>query len=600
MADEAQEERLQDDVLDALVERLAENPALLRALAERIVRRKAIMGELREALSDVRASLSPEPAGAGEPPPARAPGQSGAQVEAAPEPAGGAEKRTGPGSTSPQEVLDRSVISTALADQLARDRAAGRAQPFPVIIDLNLSHAGMVQDTNDQLTALIESHLPGVQVNRKKARRMPQYVFARMTESELLQLVKLDLGQVPQGKAPPGSVEGTRAGRLIHRIWPDFRIRAGLHRTGATIKAEAARVAFAAAGQDIVWAVMDSGIQGDHPHFARWRTLEVAPLEHVSLLDGDDQPLTDECGHGTHVAGVIAGEWVPDLPPPPAGQGEPHQRPFVARVAYREGQEDEDLKYRALSLERLSGIAPRTKLVSYKVLDAGGDGEVSNLMAAIADVQERNGYGKLLQIHGVNISIGYPFDPEWFACGQSPVCIEVDRLVRSGVVVVVAAGNSGYGTIASKLLGPVSTSLALTINDPGNAELAITVGAAHREYPHTYGVSYFSSKGPTGDGRLKPDLVAPGERILSCAAGHKRQTMRDKGADADYAEDSGTSMATPHVSGAIAAFLSVQREYIGRPDAVKRILMDTATDLGRHRDFQGRGMVDVMRAIQSV
>ena len=115
-----------------------------------------------------------------------------------------------------------------------------------------------------------------------------------------------------------------------------------------------------------------------------------------------------------------------------------------------------------------------------------------------------------------------------------------------------------------------------------------------------FGISYFSSKGPTGDGRLKPDLVAPGERILSCAAGKKRADMQAKGLDADYAEDSGTSMATPHVSGAVAAFLSVQREYIGRPDAVKRILKDTATDLGRHRDFQGAGMVDVMRAIQSV
>src|SRR4030095_2408973 len=61
--------------------------------------------------------------------------------------------------------------------------------------------------------------------------------------------------------------------------------------------------------------------------------------------------------------------------------------------------------------------------------------------------------------------------------------------------------------------------LTMTINDPGNAALAITVGATHRDMPHTYGVSYFSSKGPTGDGRLKPDLVAPGERIPSAAAG---------------------------------------------------------------------------------
>ena len=54
-----------------------------------------------------------------------------------------------------------------------------------------------------------------------------------------------------------------------------------------------------------------------------------------------------------------------------------------------------------------------------------------------------NGYGRRLQVHGVNMSVGYDFEPEWFACGQSPLCVEVNRLVRSGVVVVVAAGNTG-------------------------------------------------------------------------------------------------------------------------------------------------------------
>ncbi|MEO6877833.1 MAG: S8 family serine peptidase, partial [Gemmatimonadaceae bacterium] len=67
-----------------------------------------------------------------------------------------------------------------------------------------------------------------------------------------------------------------------------------------------------------------------------------------------------------------------------------------------------------------------------------------------------------------------------------------------------------------------------------------------------------------------------------------------------YVEDSGTSMAAPHVSGAIAAFLSIRREYIGQADDVKRIFLDSATDLRRERYFQGAGLVDVMRAIQSV
>jgi subtilisin family serine protease len=212
------------------------------------------------------------------------------------------------------------------------------------------------------------------------------------------------------------------------------------------------------------------------------------------------------------------------------------------------------------------------------------------------------------------MSVGYDFEPEWFACGQSPLCVEVDRLVRSGVVVVVAAGNTGYGFAQSAFRGTVAAGMGLTINDPGNSELAITVGSTHREMPHLYGVSYFSSKGPTGDGRPKPDVVAPGEKILSCAAGALKQTTLaqasgghvdaatppPRGEDCLYVEDSGTSMAAPHVSGVVAAFFSIRREFIGRPEEVKRIFMSSATDLNRDRYFQGRGLVDLMRAIQSV
>jgi subtilisin family serine protease len=245
-------------------------------------------------------------------------------------------------------------------------------------------------------------------------------------------------------------------------------------------------------------------------------------------------------------------------------------------------------------------------LISLRVLDKDGKGRTSQIIQALEYVREKiNDNPKLMRVHGVNLSVGYEFDAEMFACGQSPLCNAVDRLVQEGVVVVTAAGNTGFGMVAASV-GSAKVGLSNTINDPGNAALAITVGATHRDAPHTYGVSYFSSKGPTADGRLKPDLVAPGERITSCAAGAKlRNALQTINSQEDeklayYMDDSGTSMAAPHVSGAIAAFLSVRREFIGKPLEVKRIFLESATSLGRERYFEGSGMVDLMRAIQLV
>ena len=501
---------------------------------------------------------------------------------------------------------------------------------FEIIIDVNLEYPGGRDAARKWIRDHIDEAVQNVQtrdharsaarvesdktqgVLQAKTDASSQYVFARMEGEAIEELVKLDAANAdklageraealekaadekPGDNAKPAPVALHPARfRAIHSIWPDFAIRPCINRSIATVKADAAHRAFCAFGKDISWAVMDSGIHADHPHFTLNNNIDKTSPMHRDFTVGPggvEAPLTDGFGHGSHVAGIIAGE----QRAAPDGSNADSMR-AVSRM--RESN-DAAPNYVPLQLEAISGMAPQCKLVSLKVLDDLGQGSVSNLIAAIAHIQELNGHGRFLRIHGVNISLGYDFDPKWFACGQSPLCVEINRLVKSGVVVVVAAGNTGYGNVESKE-GSTEAGLDMTINDPGNADLAITVGATHRDAPHVYGVSYFSSKGPTGDGRMKPDLIAPGEKIVSCAQGQLKKKSTG-GQDCAYLETSGTSMAAPHVSGVVAAFLSIRREFIGDPERVKQIFISTATDLQRDRYFQGAGVVDLMRAVQSV
>jgi serine protease AprX len=491
------------------------------------------------------------------------------------------------------EVLDRTVI----AIPLLRDLAENPDKIYDVIIDLNLGYHGGRQAAEDRVKELLHEAVAkggkkkrgASAVDEEKSRLTNQYLFATLEGKLIRELVRLDGN--PNKKA--GDAPQTQ--RAIYRIWPDFPVSPLITKSISTVKADAAGNAFAAFGEGIVWAVMDSGIDKQHSHFEQERNLDLTdPLEHKDFTSsaGSTGALTDDFGHGTHVAGIIAGR---------AGSQGKDNVPLFAAARHRD--ETGNISVDTIEIKRISGMAPSCKLLSLKVLDASGQGKASNLIAAIAYIQEMNGHGRTFRIHGVNMSVGYDFEPEWFACGQSPLCVEVDRLVKSGVVVVVAAGNTGYGFNATQARGAVASGLDLTINDPGNAELAITVGSTHRDMPHVYGVSYFSSKGPTGDGRQKPDLVAPGEKILSCATPRPLAKMKAK-LDANktysYVEDSGTSMAAPHVSGVIAAFLSIRGEFIGQSEKVKEIFLATATDLKRDAYFQGRGLVDLMRAIQSV
>jgi subtilisin family serine protease len=464
--------------------------------------------------------------------------------------------------------LMQTVIGRPLLDRIENSRDP--FELYDVIIDPNLDFSG----GREQATQCISELLQNGPVRYDSAH---PYIFATLTGEAIRRIITDDSAQSPGAFAPASGKQRINSGtRAIYRIWEDTEIQALLTNSIATVKADAAQAAFAADGKDIVWAVIDSGIDHRHKHFSQYANLILPPpLEHRDFTPAGNSPLTDEFGHGTHVAGIIAGSMDQSQAP----------------LAILRTQDETVVQELGRTVR---GIAPQCRLLSLKVLGSDGRGKSSAVIEALAAVQKLNAFGRRIVIHGVNLSLGYPFMAEWFACGQSPLCTEVNRLVKSGVVAVVAAGNSGYGSIDALSGSIAAAGLPLTINDPGNAENAITVGSTHRDMPHTYGISYFSSKGPTGDGRMKPDLVAPGERVLSCAAG------KNSSGSAQYVEDSGTSVAAPHVSGAIAAFLSIRREYIGQPEEVKQIFMRTATDLKRDRAFQGSGLLDLMRAIQSV
>jgi subtilisin family serine protease len=295
------------------------------------------------------------------------------------------------------------------------------------------------------------------------------------------------------------------------------------------------------------------------------------------------------------VAGIIAGCAPDGSSPLVADSREPADGGYVQRAR----------------VGKLSGMAPACELVSLKVMRRSPQGTwVTSSSAVIRALTylrtEVNVDPGVLRVHGVNMSLGVEWRPDQYAAGQSPLCRAVNQLAASGVVVVISAGN--YGASTTRGDSANTSAIRGSITEPAHAQDCIAVGSTHREAPHAFGVTWTSGKGPTLDGRMKPDVVAPGEWIASAATGQVRSSAGlDPKAGATgpaslltYAEQSGTSMAAPHVSGVIAAFLSARPEFIGRPQQVKSMLTQSATDLGRERYAQGSGLADLMRMLANV
>jgi pimeloyl-ACP methyl ester carboxylesterase len=374
---------------------------------------------------------------------------------------------------------------------------------------------------------------------------MQRYVAADLTRAEAEELAQTVGSRMPS----------------IKRIWKNAAKHALLKESGHTVQATPARNAYECDGRKVQWGVLDTGIFADHAHFREFESIASA---HDCTKSGPARELTgndrncDGNGHGSHVAGIIAGG---------------------VKLAGME--------------EPIMGIAPKTRLRVYKVLDDDGSGKDSWIIKALDHIATINANAPELVIHGLNLSLGGSFDQSTFACGHTPLCRELRRLWQQGVAIVIAAGNEGFAVLQSED-GPIDANMDISIGDPANLDEAIAVGSVHKSHPHNYGISYFSSRGPTADGRMKPDLVAPGERILSCR--HRVLTTGDM-QSRNYVAMSGTSMAAPHVSGVIAAFLSKRPEFIGYPDRVKEILLGACTDLRRERAQQGCGLVNLIKML---
>ncbi len=277
-------------------------------------------------------------------------------------------------------------------------------------------------------------------------------------------------------------------------------------------------------GKGIGVAILDTGI---FPH----QDFDNRILAFQDFLNHKRNPY-DNNGHGTHISAIIGGSG-------------------------------------AASEGRYAGIAPKCNLISVKVLDQQGNGFASDVLSGLSWIRShKDKYG----IRIINISVG-SFTRKGMT-ENSALVRGVNAAWDDGLVVVVAAGNNGPAR--------------MTITTPGISQKVITVGCSddyHEVLVSGNRMVDYSGRGPTYACIRKPDVVAPGSRIVSC-----------KNASGLYQIKSGTSMSTPIVSGAVALFLEKYPNLSNKE--VKLKLRESCRDLGLPPNQQGWGLLDIERLLQ--
>ena len=215
----------------------------------------------------------------------------------------------GPGLRPPTEptepLLVAGVIAAPLRAPEAREQMGFSGEddvPIPVMAEVNLQFAGGPRAAFARLDRLWERVSGGTPQHVAD-----QYATGSLSMRQVERLVSADAAPVAWPL------------RSIHRVWPDFPVQLHVDASCVTVKADAARRSFNAFGSGIVWAVVDTGIDGTHPHFQGHHTLDDPQVKRAAPgLHRRGRPrLTDEAGHGTHVAGIIAGAVEPWFTEPP-------------------------------------------------------------------------------------------------------------------------------------------------------------------------------------------------------------------------------------------------------------------------------------------